>query len=311
MPSPSSGGFPSLGNMALTGLGFVGDLMDNDDNDFANYWQVRGYSENQATQRDQFDQQMRMEMQNRDLQLYTLQNQMRWRVDDAKLAGLHPLAALGVNPASFSGGSVVGGGGTPSPDVVAGRHGQNIARALAANMKKSERAAERTDALADAYTRSQIAKNEAETAYWLSETARNNSAQLGPGRPSGAKVATPRDPLGGTIVDSEVPRKFGKVQAGAPAEVQFRESPGGALVPYPAPETADALDIETGIMPNLPALAFMFKNSVMPNFQDVFSPQAKSLPPAKKGHRWRWSYQKQGWVQVPVGGWKDKVWWLR
>ena len=30
------------------------------------------------------------------------QNQIQWRVEDAKKAGLHPLAALGVSPSSFS-----------------------------------------------------------------------------------------------------------------------------------------------------------------------------------------------------------------
>lgn len=36
-------------------------------------------------------------------------NQLRWRVADARAAGLHPLAALGVNPGSFS--PVMGGAG--------------------------------------------------------------------------------------------------------------------------------------------------------------------------------------------------------
>jgi len=43
----------------------------------------------------------------RKFDLYKLQNQIQWRVQDAKKAGLHPLAALGISPAS--GASVMAG----------------------------------------------------------------------------------------------------------------------------------------------------------------------------------------------------------
>lgn len=61
------------------------------------------------------------------------QNGIRWKVDDAKAAGIHPLAALGVNNASFS------------PSFTAGDYswlgdaGQNLGRAMESKATRAER----------------------------------------------------------------------------------------------------------------------------------------------------------------------------
>lgn len=63
------------------------------------------------------------------------QHGIRWKVDDAKAAGISPLAALGVNPIQFSPISVQ----SDTPNW--GQHGQNIGRAITAKFSKVERAA--------------------------------------------------------------------------------------------------------------------------------------------------------------------------
>lgn len=66
------------------------------------------------------------------------QNGIRWRVADAKAAGLHPLAALGAQTSSYTPSAVVG----DSPDFSFLRDiGQNVGRAIDAKSTAAERAA--------------------------------------------------------------------------------------------------------------------------------------------------------------------------
>lgn len=63
------------------------------------------------------------------------QNSIRWKVDDAKAAGIHPLFALGGNTASYSPNPVVAG------DYGLSEVGQNLGRAVQAGMTKEGRTA--------------------------------------------------------------------------------------------------------------------------------------------------------------------------
>lgn len=72
--------------------------------------------------------------QNTALQREFAQNGIRWKVEDAKAAGLHPLAALGASTASFSPSVQVGSMG----DAVSNM-GQDISRAVYANASADER----------------------------------------------------------------------------------------------------------------------------------------------------------------------------
>lgn len=72
-------------------------------------------------------------------------NQIKWRVADAKQSGLHPLAALGVNPASgpsaqsFSPGAVDAPQLSPESPSSFGGMGQNISNSIFRAMTKKER----------------------------------------------------------------------------------------------------------------------------------------------------------------------------
>lgn len=65
------------------------------------------------------------------------QNGIRWRVEDAKRAGIHPLYALGANTASFS--PVQGYGGDYGVSDALANFGQGIDRAVEAKMTRDER----------------------------------------------------------------------------------------------------------------------------------------------------------------------------
>lgn len=73
-----------------------------------------------------------------------LQNQIQWRVADAVKAGLHPLAALGVNPASGPGPASIGDIGGAMSSM-----GQNVGRAVEAYMTPADKHAARLALLAE------------------------------------------------------------------------------------------------------------------------------------------------------------------
>lgn len=65
------------------------------------------------------------------------QNGIRWKVSDAKAAGIHPLYALGASTSSYS--PVSGYGGDNGIGEAAAQFGQGIGRAVEAGMTKEER----------------------------------------------------------------------------------------------------------------------------------------------------------------------------
>lgn len=85
---------------------------------------ILGNSSKQSAQRREYERQKEF-----------AQNGIRWRVADAKAAGLHPLAALGVNTTSYSPQAVVG------DDYGLSSMGQDIGRAIEAKQTRDERKA--------------------------------------------------------------------------------------------------------------------------------------------------------------------------
>ena len=71
-----------------------------------------------------------------DAQKQFAQNGIRWRVEDATKAGIHPLYALGANTTSFS---PIGVGGNPLGEGIAAAS-QDIGRAISAKGTSVERA---------------------------------------------------------------------------------------------------------------------------------------------------------------------------
>lgn len=68
------------------------------------------------------------------------QHGIRWKVEDAKAAGIHPLFALGGSTASYSPSTFSVGGGGSDPGDYLSSMGQNISRAVQATRTAPERA---------------------------------------------------------------------------------------------------------------------------------------------------------------------------
>lgn len=83
--------------------------------------------------------QQQMFQQNIDMQREFAQHGIRWKVEDAKAAGIHPLYALGSSTHSYSPQFL--GGSTPANDYAA--IGQNLGRAIDATRTRNERTNER------------------------------------------------------------------------------------------------------------------------------------------------------------------------
>lgn len=111
---------------------------------------------------------------------------IRWRVEDAKAAGIHPLYALGA-PSISPSASYIGERGDSYSDI--GRAGQDIGRAVDALATKDQREANRKAldshrALQQEAIKSQIRRNDAHTAYINAQAAKLNQPGNPPGLPS-------------------------------------------------------------------------------------------------------------------------------
>lgn len=126
------------------------------------------------------------------------QQGIRWRVDDAKAAGLHPLAALGAQTTSFSPVSV---GDLALPKTSFGEMGQDIGRAIDAGST----AAERNDRMGQAVARTaqvfSLEKMNLENELLKTSIAKNVASLPPPFPPAGALAHLSRSP---TRVDGHV-----------------------------------------------------------------------------------------------------------
>lgn len=147
--------------------------------------------------------------QEREMAREFAQHGIRWKVEDAKAAGLHPLYAVGAAGASYSPSiSVTGGTGE-----AISRMGQNISRGVYSSATKEER--EKHD-LELAVLRSTIGENDARANYYNSEAARNAQA---------ANVSKPI-PLPDVIKpkpDEVVSHRGGNPSSGAGTHPAYRE----------------------------------------------------------------------------------------
>lgn len=133
--------------------------------------------------------QERMAAQNIAMQREFAQQGIRWKVQDAQAAGLHPLAALGANTTSFSPVTV---GSTDFSSV-----GQDLGRAISA-MKTSD---ERSEAIAEKTTKLALEKGSLENDLLRSQIRRLNSTGTGPGMPT-ARAKKPDVIVGNTISEN-------------------------------------------------------------------------------------------------------------
>lgn len=118
------------------------------------------------------------------LQREFAQSGIQWKVQDALKAGIHPLAALGTQTASYSPQSI--------GDTSFGDMGQSLGRAAKAAMSQEDRSAkEATDlALEKARLENDLIRQQL-TSSRIATTSRRSGGTVGPAMPTGASIPMP------------------------------------------------------------------------------------------------------------------------
>lgn len=158
--------------------------------------------------------------QERAAQREAAQNSVQWRVADAKKAGIHPLAALGMQPISLA---PVNVGGDPSwADM-----GQDLGRAVAAGSTVNQRVDQMSRSIVSAQLEGLNLDNDIKRAELASRVRRNLLGagvppvvpEVGPNTARGADIGGQTLPLPGgkeiksgrTATSEEIERQYGDV----------------------------------------------------------------------------------------------------
>lgn len=227
------------------------------------------------------------------------QNGIRWKVADAKAAGLHPLAAIGAAGASYSpvsyAGSTSGGGsdlGQSLKDM-----GQGLGRAVASTQTKEERVA---SAFELTRQRQEIERGDLINAKLASDLALQQS-QLGPGMPS--NMANPAHSIasakGYIVKDAEVtatgdPGKTAAPPGGVPLATEYSD-PYGGRTPLPQKD----VNIDEFSSPGWGS--YFYTNRLLPMVDQALgrdspaAPPKSSLPPGAVS--WHFAFPGR-WIPV-------------
>jgi len=227
---------------------------------------------------------------------------IRWKAADAAFAGLHPLAVIGGQGASYSP-TIALPAGTPSSrgsryntdslgSAVAdlAGSGQNTARAQVATETPAER--EMTAlAIRNAELRNALLEGQV-TAQWASIMGQPGNPAMSSG--VGSSVAPRRSiklvPSQQTSARSDDP---GLEAASTPGFKNFNVVPG-VSIDLPGQQMSESLE-SYGPMAG-PAVG-TFRGL----HRKLFGPEMpKNLPPAPAGQRWSWSVRNQSWNLEPL-----------
>jgi len=241
---------------------------------------------------------------NIELQKEFAQNGIRWKMEDAARAGIHPLAALGAQGQSFSPLSVGDSGFTPSGmgNAVA-EMGQSIGRAVSAQST----AAERTESkLRLASLEQDVIGKQLQNSLLRQQAA---TASVGPGLPSNSGL--PGSLLGAGQGDAyvvEKPLQTTHSAKGAPfsevgsiPEVGWTRTATGGLAPVPSADAKQRIEDQV-----LQEITWSIRNNLMPSIglgtkppKDVWPKGAVNMKFNPTLQHWYPVYDKPVVIQGP------------
>lgn len=243
-------------------------------------------------------------------------NAVRWRAQDVMRGyaetGIHPLALLGVQGASYSPMNWVGGADNSMGDAVS-RSGQDLSRAIAASSDREGRnaMASRFDALT---TERMGLENELLRSRIASEKMRLMAPGIGPAAPSSFPVV---DGQGIQNTELRSPLKFVKddamsysVTPATPAhgpravpEVEWSVNSDGSYSPLMSQAYKQRTEDQM-----LPGLKHFFSNTIVP----MFDPSSRRAPfAAREGYHWYvdykgdWHHRRNASQRLKGAGWRD------
>lgn len=212
-------------------------------------------------------------------------NNIQWKVADAKAAGLHPLAALGVSPA---GGPVSGVGAVPETgmgDAISSL-GSDISRAVSASRTQQQRA--------EAYDNSMRSLS-LETASLRNDLLRSQIARLNQQNNPALPALDQRWQVDGQGDTAKVKMKPFEVTPGEPGKPWMEP---GAISDIGHARTRDGYavvpskEMQERIEDNwLASWSWMYRNQILPSLG-----MGREKPPAAaapEGYEWRWHWPSQ------------------
>lgn len=246
--------------------------------------------------------------QNAAMQREFAQNGIRWRVEDAKAAGLHPLAALGAQTTSFSPSYV---GDTSLGNAVAGM-GQDISRAYEATRTGRERLAERAevarrqsriDAMNEKKHSLDVQRLELENALLASDLAKKQAAPNPPMPDSATAYPIKSAPSVGAVrIEPSVAKSS---RPGVPS-LEASTGPGfverriggstfGTTIEVPNEELSQGLE-SMGPFGWLATPA----HSAMRAVDKLLYGNPEKKPKDGPGYTWKWDRWQQNWEAIPT-----------
>lgn len=220
------------------------------------------------------------------------QQGVRWRVEDAKQAGIHPLAALGFNAPSYT---PVAVGDMSLGDGIA-QAGQGIGRAIEAKATKAERAMQ-TQSMALDLERKQIENDILKKQAIGSHLALTQQAGQPPAMPTAAGNSIPgqgdSDYLLTKPLEVNAPHPDREqAEGGNLADIGYIRTNTGWM-PVQSEDAKERLEedwIGSGI--------WQLRNRFAPTFGKNLTPPAHV--PLKDGHQWVYDAGAQEYRQVPI-----------
>lgn len=221
------------------------------------------------------------------------QHGLRWKIEDARRAGISPLAALGASGAAFAPVSSFSGDSGPSSAEIMSDMGQNISRAISATSTSDEK---RLQALRVQSAQLDIEGKAIDNQIRASQLRQLNS---GPAFPGSDNFVPGQGDSGGVKIN---PSERTSHQPGRPAQDQgwitdraFARTDTG-LAPVPSKDVTERIEDKV-----VPEAMWAFRNNLIPTWEWLSSGKARSGAPAHSQlpdpsrQEWRWNSFRQEW----------------
>lgn len=221
------------------------------------------------------------------LQKEFAQNGIQWKVEDAKKAGIHPLAALGAQTHSFSPVSV----GDPASSL--SNVGQNLDRAIDSTSDQTTRVASYDTALRKLQLERGTLENDILRQQLASSIALRTQAGRSPGIPTSMSAnpalvghaELPQVP--GIVTDNPLPRiapdsNSPHQEPGAVTDMGHSRTSHGYFPLY-SKDAKERLEDDT-----IGELQWAFRNRILPFFSNRYMNPPRNVP-VPSGHSWRFN----------------------
>lgn len=226
-------------------------------------------------------------------------NGIRWKVEDARRAGIHPLAALGASGASYSPVGYDSGGPDTSKSDFAASMGQNITRAISSTRTGEEK---EMASLQLANARANLDGQVIDNQIRLSQLRQMNNT----GSPNfpGSDNFVPGQGNSGLVKEKPLERTVSAPgrpaqEAGWRPDVAYSRTDTG-LTPVVPESLSESLEDDL-----VGKLMWRMRNQLVPNFTGRGAPAKSQLP--KGADNWEWSHSSQEWQPIKGRSWRDKA----